>query len=293
MPRGQPFTALCRLAAGLSEPLTADLHLHTTASDGDYTPSQVVALARQARLRAIAITDHDTLAGLESAVEAAVGGLEVIPGVEMSAVFGGREVHILGYFVRQDDRRLVEHFRVVCERRRERFRAFVSRLAAAGVTFPDGMAELEAERSTSLGRRHLAGLLVRTGAARNRYTAFQRFILPISPDVPADHLTPAADVIRLVRDAGGVCSLAHPPEGDEEQLLTGLRDLGIHAVEAAFPASTVARTVRLRGIARNLGLAVTGGSDCHGPEAVGRAVGARGVTRDELAALRRLTGSAE
>jgi predicted metal-dependent phosphoesterase TrpH len=151
---------------------------------------------------------------------------------------------------------------------------------------------LEAERSASLGRRHLAGLLVRTGAARSRYAAFQRFILPITPDVPAEHLTPAAEAIRLVRDAGGVCSLAHPPEGGEEELLTGLRGLGLSAVEAAFPAAAVARTERLRGLARKLGLAVTGGSDCHGPETAGRTVGSRGVTRDELDALRRLAESA-
>jgi predicted metal-dependent phosphoesterase TrpH len=292
MPRGQPFTALCQLAARLSGPRVADLHVHTTASDGDYTASQVVALARQARLRAVAITDHDTLAGVGLAAEAAGDVLEVIPGVEMSAEFAGREVHILGYFIRPDDRRLTQHLDAVCDRRRERFRAFIARLEMAGVAFPNGLAELEAERSTSLGRRHLAGLLVRTGAARSRFGAFQRFLLPITPDVPATHLTAAAEVIRLVRDAGGVCSLAHPPEGDEEELLTGLRGLDLSAVEASFPAAAVTRTERLRGLARKLGLAVTGGSDCHGPEAAGRTVGARGVTRDELDALRRLAGSA-
>lgn len=290
MPRGQPFTALCRLAARLSEPRAADLHVHTTASDGDYTPSQVVALARQSRLKAVAIADHDTLAGVGPAVEAAGGGPEVIPGVELSAEFGGREVHILGYFARPDDRRLTEHLETVCDRRRERFRTFVARLGAAGVVFPKGLAELEAGRSTSLGRRHLAGLLVRTGAARNHHAAFQRYLLPISPEVPADHLTPAAEVIRLVRAAGGVCSLAHPPEGDEEALVTGLHSLGLLAIEAVFPAASATRTERLRGLARKLGLAVTGGSDCHGPGVAGRAVGARGVTRDELDALRRLAG---
>lgn len=290
MPRGQPFTALCQLAARLSEPRVADLHVHTTASDGDYTPSQVVALARQARLKAVAITDHDTLAGIGPAVEAAGSALEVIPGVELSAEFGGREVHILGYFVRPDDRRLTEHLGSVCDRRRERFRAFIERLTATGIVFPDGLAELEAQRSTSLGRRHLAGLLVRTGAARSRYGAFQRFLLPITPDVPANHLTPAAEVVRLVRDAGGVCSLAHPPEADEEALLTGLRGLGLLAVEAVFPAASATRTERLRRLARKLGLAVTGGSDCHGPEVAGRAVGARGVSCAELDALRHLAG---
>src|SRR5690349_11575341 len=111
MPRGQPFTALCQLAARLGQPRAADLHVHTTASDGDYTPPQVVMFARQARLAAVAVTDHDTLAGVAEAIEAARGAVEVIPGVEMSAEFAGREVHVLGYFVRPDDPRLAAHLR--------------------------------------------------------------------------------------------------------------------------------------------------------------------------------------
>jgi predicted metal-dependent phosphoesterase TrpH len=292
MPRGQPFTTLCQLAARLSEHRVADLHIHTTASDGDYTSSQIVALARQARLRAVAITDHDTLAGIESAAQTAGDTLEVIVGVELSAVFNEREVHLLGYFIRPDDRRLTERLAVVCDQRRVRFQSFVSRLSGAGVEFPAGLVELEAERTTSLGRRHLANLLTRTGVAQSRHDAFRRFILPITPDIRPIHLTPAEDVIRLVRDAGGICSLAHPPEDDEESLLSGLRNMGLHAVEAVFPAASMTRTARLRGLAGKLDLAVTGGSDCHGPEAVGRAVGACGVTRDELTALRHLTGSA-
>src|SRR6476660_7365413 len=98
MPRGDPFTALCRQAAELARRVVADLHLHTTASDGDFTPSQVVAFARQARLDAIAITDHDTLAGVGEAQEAA-GGLRVIPGVELTAEWDGNEVHVLGLLV--------------------------------------------------------------------------------------------------------------------------------------------------------------------------------------------------
>jgi predicted metal-dependent phosphoesterase TrpH len=293
MPRGQPFTALCQLAARLCQPRAADLHVHTVASDGGYTPSQVIAFARQARLTAVAVTDHDTLAGVAEAVEAARGTVvEVVTGVEMSAESAGREYHVLGYFVRPDDPRLTAHLAAVCERRWERFRAFIARLSANVVTLPDGLADAEAARSVSLGRRHLAGLLVRAGIAHSRFDAFRRFLIPITPDVAACHLTPAAEAIRLVRDAGGVCSLAHPPEDADEALLTGLQRLGLQAMEVAFPAAAAGRTDRLRGLAARLGLAVTGGSDCHGPEPAGRAVGARGVTRDELHALRSLAGRA-
>lgn len=101
MPKGDPFTALCRQTAALSRRVAADLHLHTTASDGDFTPSQVVAFARAAKLEAIAVTDHDTFAGVGSALEAAAGsGLTVIPGVEVTAEWDGNEVHVLGMFLR-------------------------------------------------------------------------------------------------------------------------------------------------------------------------------------------------
>src|SRR5271155_147552 len=97
MPKHSPFTALCGQLAKLNRPQRADLHIHTTASDGDYSPSQVVALARQAGLLAVAITDHDTLAAVKEAQNAVAGQIEIVPGVEISTEYAGRELHILGY----------------------------------------------------------------------------------------------------------------------------------------------------------------------------------------------------
>lgn len=292
MPRGSPFTALCRRAAELARPVAADLHVHTTASDGDYTPSQVVALAKAARLHAVAITDHDTLAGVGDAV--ATGrqlGVDVIPGAELTAELNGREFHILGLFLRPDDARLTAALTDVCDRRRERFRRFLAALETRGVRFPEGMADVVERRSPSLGRRHVATMLVNAGFARSRFDAFRRLLHPAAADVPPIHRTPAADVVRQIRDAGGVPSLAHPPEDITDATLLALRELGLLAVEAVFPAANPARSARLREAAERLGLAVTGGSDCHGPDPAGRAVGSRGVARGELAALRELAGS--
>ena len=292
MPRGSPFTALCRRAAELARPVAADLHVHTTASDGDYTPSQVVALAKAARLSAVAVTDHDSLAGVGDAVTAGRQlGTEVIPGAELTAEFRGREFHILGLFLRLDDVRLTAALADVCDRRRERFRRFLAALETRAVRFPEGMADLFEQRSVSLGRRHVATMLVNAGMARTRFDAFRRYLDPAATDVPPTHRTPAADVIRLIRDAGGVPSLAHPPDDITDETLLALRRLGLAAVEAVFPAAAVARTARVREAAARVGLAVTGGSDCHGPDPAGRAVGSRGVARGELAALRELAGS--
>jgi hypothetical protein len=287
MPRGAPFTALCQLAARLARPVVADLHLHTTASDGEYTPSQLVAFARQARLDAIAVTDHDTFAGVEAAVEAARGsGVRVIPGVELTAEWGGREVHVLGYFPdglpRDDGERaalaVVSRLNILVDRRRERFGDFVRLIRAAGHRLDDGLVAAVEATSASLGRRHVAGLLVRAGVARTWGEAWGRFVAPLGGRVVPKLRLPFAEATGLVRQAGGLSSLAHPPSDLSETELAAMRNAGLGAVEAKFPAAGVGRTATLRGWAAALGLGVTGGSDCHGG---GRVVGGCGLNAGE------------
>jgi hypothetical protein len=285
MPKGSPFTALCQQVARGGRRVVADLHVHTTASDGDYTPSQVVILARQAGLSAVAVTDHDTLAGVPAA-----DGVRVVPGVEMSGRFDGRETHILGLFVRTDCGELLDHLAGVCRRRRDRFRAYVAELVAGGVAFPNGMVEAAEAGSASLGRRHVAGLLFRAGSANNRHEAFGRFLGPLAGRVPPTHLTDANEVVRLIRAAGGVAALAHPARLIRRDELERFHAMGGRAVEVTFPAALVGHTSRLRGWCRELGLATAGGSDCHGPEGF-RPIGSRGVGRAELDALEALAGS--
>src|SRR4051812_41342719 len=133
MPRLQPFTQLCRRLASPRGTDRADLHLHTTASDGAYTPGNIVDLACRAGLAAIAVTDHDTLAGLAPARAAAGTKLEVIAGVEITTVFHGRGLHLLAYFVRPEDPALLHALERIRAFRVERFRAMVERLQQRGV----------------------------------------------------------------------------------------------------------------------------------------------------------------
>src|SRR5215470_8936492 len=137
MPRHAPFTRLCGQVAELARPRRADLHTHTTASDGNYTPTQVVALARQAGLCAVAVTDHDTLAGVPEALTHATEAIEIVPGVEISTTLAAREFHLLGYFVRTDHDELNTALAIVCQSRRERFRDFVALLCARGLALPE------------------------------------------------------------------------------------------------------------------------------------------------------------
>jgi predicted metal-dependent phosphoesterase TrpH len=293
--RRSPFTALCSQLHRLARPPRADLHVHTTASDGEYTPSQVAALAREAGLAAVAVTDHDTLVGVAEAREAASGfgarTVEVVPGVEITTDLDGRELHLLGYFVRPDHPELADALRRVCERRRERFFDFVAKLAASGVVIPRDRADLIAARTPSLGRRHVAGLLVACGFSGNTNGAFYRYLHPLRAAVVPKIAVPIEDAIRLVREAGGVSSLAHPPDLTDDQFAR-LRAAGLDGIEADYPFGRSSPGGRLREVAGRFGFVRTGGSDCHGPTPAHRRIGSTAVPLERLDELRRRCGPA-
>jgi predicted metal-dependent phosphoesterase TrpH len=278
--------------AALSGVVTADLHAHTTASDGDATPGQLVAFAVKAGVKWVAVTDHDTTAGVAEAQAAvqqyASGRVCVVPGVEVSAEFEGQEVHILGLFVRPDDPDLAMMLDKVVAGRRERFRAFVRAIPELAAAADIGLAAVVEAGTASPGRRHIANLLVRTGTAVNRSDAFRRFLIPTNKAVPPKPLVPVAEAIERIRAAGGIASLAHPRPDVNEAYLARLRAVGLQAVEARFPSAAEGFAQELRAIARRLGLAVTGGSDFHGNDMPGRTVGCRGLHSAEWAALREL-----
>jgi predicted metal-dependent phosphoesterase TrpH len=286
MPRGDPFTALCRQAAHLSRRVAADLHLHTTASDGEFTPSQVVAFARAAKLDAVAVTDHDTVAGVREAGEASQGGgVRVIPGVELTADWDGREVHLLGLFPSAQpfpSPALASRLADLCLRRRERFHDYIRLIREQGFDLDAGRVAVAAA-AAGLGRRHVAALLTQTGIARTRGEAWGRFVAPLSARVAPKLKVPFAEATDLIRSAAGLTVLAHPPQDLSEIEFARMKSAGLLGVEVKFPAATVGRTHTLTAIAGWLGLLTTGGSDCHGPD--GRPVGAIGATAEELRAV--------
>jgi hypothetical protein len=212
--------------------------------------------------------------------------IEVVPGVEISARFNDREVHLLGYFIRTDHGELNTALARIRDRRRERFGDFVVKLAENGTPLPEDQVRLVEETSPSLGRRHLATLLAAAGFVRSRHEAFHRFLGPLTGRVIPKWLLPVDEAIGLVRAAGGVASLAHPSADLTDSDYRVLADFGLGALEAAYPWGRNSPAVRLRAIAARLGLAVTGGSDCHGPDPLHRRIGSCGITTDELTALR-------
>jgi predicted metal-dependent phosphoesterase TrpH len=262
------------------------LHVHTTHSDGDYTPAQVVDVARRSGLAAVAITDHDTMSGVGPAAAAADGRIETIAGVEITAEDEAREVHLLGYFVRTGDGPLNAALDRLRTHRRERFHGMVQRLRDRGVSVEEDEVAV-AVAAPAPGRRTLAAMLHNSGRVGSVREAFSRWLADGRPaELPKVRL-PLAEAIALVRGAGGITSIAHPPANLTLPQLAKWREMGLQAIEAEYPTHRPVRARELRGWAAAMDVAVTGGSDCHGPD--GTAIGARGVTADELAVLRHLS----
>ncbi len=291
MPAGQPFTKLCQTLARPPGHGRADLHIHTTFSDGTYTPAQIVELARRSGLAAIAITDHDTLAGIAPARHAAASRLEVIPGVEITAEHDGRELHLLGLFVDPENEALAGALARLQARRLERFDEMLERLRNLGVQV-DATDAQRAKSDTTPGRRHLAELLVQAGKAANIREAFQRWLGDRGRVSAPKARLPVGEAIALVRQAGGVAAWAHPSYDACKAALPILCDRGLQALEVEFPSARPGQRRAFRALADRWSLAVTGGSDCHGPGSPARALGACGVSADELELLRAIAGSA-
>lgn len=247
----------------------ADLHTHTTASDGTFSPAELVHAAFGAGLGAIGIADHDTVAGIPEALQAAAGlDFEVVPAVEINTDWQkGKEVHILGYYV---DYHSESFLKILDNQRRMRYHRgelMVEKLREAGVpiTFEQ---VLKTADGASVGRPHVARVLVELGIVRSMQSAFGRFLVPGAPGyVPRQKLSPA-EAVKIVLDAGGVACLAHPGKEGLESLVPELVAAGMQAIEVYHSDHTSAVSRRFAKIAAKYGLIATGGSDSHGPEAI-------------------------
>lgn len=264
----------------------ADLHVHTTRSDGFCSPSEVVTAAARVGLSALAITDHDTTSALAVARSEAVRlGIELIPGVELTCEYEGREVHLLGYFFRDDDPGLLAAMERLRADRTERFAAMVDRLTELGLTV-DPKAVRQCFPRAVLGRRHLAEYLARTRQTANVRDAFDRFLADDKPAAVAKARLDAFEAIRLVHKAGGAVSWAHPPFNLKLASLQTLADAGLDAIEVAGPGVGKRVGRRFGDWAEALDLIPTAGTDFHAPDRPGRWVGAITTPLEDVERLR-------
>jgi predicted metal-dependent phosphoesterase TrpH len=264
-----------------------DLHLHTTASDGALRPADLVARASAAGITTLSVTDHDTTAGLDEA-RAAARALAVIlvNGIEITAVEDERDTHVLGYFFDPADIRLGEFLDRQRRDRVRRVREMAARLQALGVTIdPEPLIAGGLEQGRSVGRPHVAAALLAGGHVQSWDEAFEKYLEKGRPAFVPRRGASAEAVIRVIHDAGGVASLAHPGLSRAEALIPRLARSGLDAIEARHSDHDLAAETRYLSLAAELNLAVSGGSDFHGEGGRRCALGAVTMTGDELARL--------
>jgi predicted metal-dependent phosphoesterase TrpH len=274
-----------------------DLHAHTTASDGSLAPEELVRLAKQQGVATLAVTDHDTIAGLSQAMaEGEQVGVEIIPGIEISCLYGETELHILGYFINPGDPHLEPALAQYRASREDRNPRIVQRLQELGCDLT--YAEVKAAAGTAtIGRPHIAQALVRRGYVNSVSEAFDRYLADGAPAYLPRLLPSPAEAIGLIRQIGGIPVLAHPVYASclkepFEQVCATLKELGLLGIEAIYSSHNRRQTDRYRSISSNQGLLVTGGSDFHGETKpnllVGTGYGNLAVPPDLLEPIRAL-----
>ncbi|NGP77223.1 PHP domain-containing protein [Balneolaceae bacterium YR4-1] len=242
----------------------ADLHIHTTASDGNSTPAEIVKLAAEQNLEVISITDHDSIAGLEEALEAAREfGIEVIPGSEITATYEEREAHLLAYGFDVNHSGFRKLMRGHRKARVDRGKWILKQLSLEG--FELDINEVRAEANGSnIGRPHIAAVMVSKGYVASFKEAFIRYLSNQQLGViPSDYYT-HDEVIDTVKAAGGATIIAHPGQMYSEKELEGLVEAGVDGIEVIHPSHNYELQKKMEGFAEKHDLLSTGGSDFHG-----------------------------
>jgi len=246
-----------------------DLHTHTTASDGLLSPAALVAEARSRGITTLGVADHDTVAALRDVARAAdKAGVRFVPGIEITAVDGGKDIHMLGYFIDDTSEELLKFLEDSRRDRLRRAREMGDRLAALGAPI-DVRQLVEAAggefSGKALARPDVARALVAAGHVETVQEAFDRFLAEGKPAyVPRIGASPY-EVIGVIRRAGGAASLAHPGPVKRDDLIGPLADAGLTALECFHSEHNEETTRRYLELAERHRLAVTGGSDYHGP----------------------------
>jgi predicted metal-dependent phosphoesterase TrpH len=272
-----------------------DLHTHTNRSDGTFEPAELVRLAADRGLDAVGVTDHDTTDGLaEAAAAGAEHGVEVVPGVEFSAEHLGASVHVLCYWMDPSH----EGFQAELTRLRDdRFRRgelMVEKLRALGFDLSfDRVREIA--KGGNIVRPHVAQAMVEAGIVASEEEAFELWIADGKPAHVPKHALDPVDAVALIRQAGGVCVLAHPGMwGDQtsvpDELIEAMAGAGMAGLEVDHTDHAPEQRERYRGMAAALGLVATGGSDCHGTRYDPIRLGTSLCPPEGFAALRRLAG---
>ena len=277
-----------------------DLHTHSDRSDGTMTPADLVRHAREEGIDVVALTDHDTTEGWAEAAEAAEeAGLTLVRGIELSCVLQGSGVHLLAYLPDPGHQGLGDELVRILEGRSARLPATLERLRRIGIDIEADDVRRLAGDAAAMGRPHVADALVAKGVVRDRGEAFDRYLGPQGPAYVHRYAADLVAMIDTVADAGGVSVIAHPwakrhnHEALDEAGLAALKEVGLAGVEVDHQDHDPATRDRLRSVARNLDLLVTGSSDFHGEGKVDHDLGCNTTDPEEYARLLDLARAAE
>lgn len=248
-----------------NEPFYIDMHIHSNYSDGLLSPEQIVMAAKERRICAISITDHDTIAGTAEACR--IGdqeGVKVIPGIEISVLYNDSEVHLLGYYIDQTSSAIHEYIQLLSNSRNERAQIIVDVLKKQGINIPYELI-LRKANGAPIGRPHIAQVMVEEGYVFSAFEAFQKFLgEKRSGDIPKFSLG-MQQAVDIIKQAGGLAFWAHPATvqlGDE--VLKVLLKCGLDGIETIHPKHYPEQQAQYREMARQFDLLESGGSDCHG-----------------------------
>jgi 3',5'-nucleoside bisphosphate phosphatase len=250
--------------------MSVDLHLHTTHSDGNYTVGQLVEKAIELKLTHIAITDHDTTAGIAEAIEIAGDRIQVIPGIEINTIGEAEDgtkhdVHILGYFVDGTNAELKSVLKKQQQAREDLVDDVVAKLNELDIPLTRKQIQ-ECAGVGSIGRPHITLAIVKAGGAADVNEAWEKFMSRKSPHYVGRRSVSPFDAIRAITACGGISSIAHPGKAPEMQkTILKLKEAGLRGVEAYHRRHSVDLVQQYIRFANKNGLLITGGSDCHGP----------------------------
>jgi len=244
--------------------LNIDLHIHTIYSDGTYTPEEVVRRAKELNLAAISITDHDSVAGLEEAIAAGKrAGIEIVPGIEMSADMEEDEIHLLAYYLDWKDKNFLSQLNEFQSARAKRNRKLVKKLARLGMEIDHRELKGLAPRGV-ISRLHIARLMVKKGYVLSIGAAFEEWLNPGKPAYVKKMEVSPFQILQLILQAGGIPVFAHPYLSKRDDLIPDLVKAGLKGIEVYHSAHNSQISEHYKKIAEKYHLLITGGSDCHG-----------------------------
>ena len=242
----------------------ADLHIHTVYSDGSFAPATIIRHAVKNNLKVISITDHDSVDGIAASIkEGEKNNIEVIPGIEISTTVESGEVHILGYFIDYIDEYFLKSIRRIQEIRLKRMFMMVDKLKRLMIDI-DLNELIEYAASSSIGRLHLAHFLKKKGIVGSAYEAFDKYIGSGKPAYEKMNALTPEEGIELISNVGGISVLAHPGLTKRDDLIDEMIQSGLRGLEVYHSGHSEEDINRYFQMARDKGLLVTGGSDCHG-----------------------------